>query len=453
MRIGRLRLWAAWGLAAFVAVAAARPAHAVPSYAAQTGQPCTACHVGAYGPQLTPFGRAFKISGYTLTGGDGLASHIPLSAMVLSSFTNTAQSQPGPAATHFSPNNNFALDQVSLFLAGRLNDYAGAFVQGTYSGVSGTTHWDNTDIRVTSTVPLPGDASLRLGVSLNNGPTVQDPFNSSFAWGVPYVQSVLAPLPAANPILVSLIGNTLGATLYGWYDNALYAEVGAYNTMGSPMAKLLGDLTYPGTSASAMPYGRIAYEWDWAGQSAVIGALAMYAELQPGGTPGYGTDKYTDVAIDGTYQLIGDGTNIVTFYSIYTHENRQLNASYALGQASATNGHLDQLRANISYFYNNTYGVTFGVQKTDGSADPLLYGAAPVSGSNNGKPNSTAFMTELDWIPFGKSDSYAAPFLNLKFGIQYTAYTQFNGGVGNYDGYNRSAGANNTLYLFSWLAF
>jgi hypothetical protein len=40
-------------------------AQAVPNYAQQTGQPCTACHIGAYGPQLTAFGRAFKIGGYT----------------------------------------------------------------------------------------------------------------------------------------------------------------------------------------------------------------------------------------------------------------------------------------------------------------------------------------------------------------------------------------------------
>jgi len=32
---------------------------------------CTACHVGAFGPLLTPFGRAFKIGAYTQTGGTG----------------------------------------------------------------------------------------------------------------------------------------------------------------------------------------------------------------------------------------------------------------------------------------------------------------------------------------------------------------------------------------------
>jgi len=41
-------------MAALLLLALPRTAHAVPSFAAQTGQPCTACHVGAFGPQLTP---------------------------------------------------------------------------------------------------------------------------------------------------------------------------------------------------------------------------------------------------------------------------------------------------------------------------------------------------------------------------------------------------------------
>src|SRR5450631_3507615 len=55
-------------------------ARAIPNFASQTGQPCTACHVGAFGPQLTPFGRAFKMGGYTQQGGEGVAASIPLSA-------------------------------------------------------------------------------------------------------------------------------------------------------------------------------------------------------------------------------------------------------------------------------------------------------------------------------------------------------------------------------------
>jgi hypothetical protein len=56
-------------------------------------------------------------------------------------------------------------------------------------------------------------------------------------------------------------------------------------------------------------------------------------------------------------------------------------------------------------------------------------------------------------VPFGKEDSWARPFANLKLGAQYTIYTRFNGGTRNYDGSGRNAGDNNTLFLYAWLAF
>ena len=43
----------------------AREALAVPSFSDQTGDACSACHVGAFGPQLTAHGRQFKLEGYT----------------------------------------------------------------------------------------------------------------------------------------------------------------------------------------------------------------------------------------------------------------------------------------------------------------------------------------------------------------------------------------------------
>jgi hypothetical protein len=63
-----------------------RTASAVPSYARQTGQPCATCHTAW--PELTPFGRQFKLMGYTSGGtlcGDGSAksdeTQVPLSVM------------------------------------------------------------------------------------------------------------------------------------------------------------------------------------------------------------------------------------------------------------------------------------------------------------------------------------------------------------------------------------
>jgi hypothetical protein len=144
--------------------------------------------------------REFKIVGYTQTGGEGLASRIPLSAMLLGSFTNTGSSQPAGAAPHFEANNNFALDQISIFFAGRVTDFAGAFVQGTYSGVDKAFLLDNTDLRFTMSLSI-ADTPLRIGRSINNGPTVQDPFNSTPVWMFPFASSALARTPTAQTLL------------------------------------------------------------------------------------------------------------------------------------------------------------------------------------------------------------------------------------------------------------
>ncbi|MBV8576466.1 MAG: hypothetical protein JOZ58_15725, partial [Acetobacteraceae bacterium] len=45
-----------------------RRAVSLPLYARQTGQPCATCHTAFL--ELTPFGRRFKLGGYTLGGGD-----------------------------------------------------------------------------------------------------------------------------------------------------------------------------------------------------------------------------------------------------------------------------------------------------------------------------------------------------------------------------------------------
>jgi hypothetical protein len=222
-------------------------AEALPSFAAQTGQPCTACHVGAYGPQLAPLGRAFKIGGYTQQGGEGLLSNIPLSGMVISSFTNTNQAVPLDArVTHYAANNNPSLDQVSAFLAGGWG-HSGALMQVTYTNLPNafnttqSIHLDNTDIRPYTTTFAVGDADLTVGASLNNGPTVQDPYNTTFAWGYPFVASGVAPVPAAQPVLAgSFAANSFGTTVYGWYDHKFYLEAGAYNSMSPSLINRLG---------------------------------------------------------------------------------------------------------------------------------------------------------------------------------------------------------------------
>src|SRR5436189_3982903 len=65
-------------------------AAAVPAFARQTEQQCIACHVSF--PELTPYGRYFKLTGYTIgkpaLSSDGL-HHIPLAVMAEASVTST----------------------------------------------------------------------------------------------------------------------------------------------------------------------------------------------------------------------------------------------------------------------------------------------------------------------------------------------------------------------------
>jgi hypothetical protein len=444
-----------WLAAAAAMLAVPRPAAALPSFAAQTGQPCTACHVGAYGPQLTPFGRAFKIGGYTQGGGEGLAAKIPVSGMVLASFSHTAADQPAPPSAHFATNNNYAIDQISVFFAHRISDYIGAFVQGTYDGVNAATpdptaptfFLDNTDIRITAPFDI-GDNTLRLGVSINNNPTVQDPYNTTPAWGFPYVASPVSLTPGATPLLDGGLGGTaIGITAYAWWNSALFVEVGGYKAMDTHLARNFGTFPGMGYISGVAPYARIAYEWNWNGQSAHVGAMGMYAAIQPGYVSGIGTDKYTDLGLDASYQWIGDGSNVITVQGLLLHEDQQLDATLAAASADRASHTLDQARMNVSYVYQQTYVLTGGFMRTWGTSDATYYG------TRTGKPNSTAFMLEADWVPFGKDGSWGAPHANMKLGVQYTKFTEFDGAVSSYDGTGRNAADNDTIYAFAWFAF
>ena len=84
---------------AAVLVTGLSPQRAVslPLYARQTGQPCATCHTAFL--ELTPFGRRFKLGGYTLGGGDW--SGPPFAVMLQPTYTHTQVGQEGGAAPHF----------------------------------------------------------------------------------------------------------------------------------------------------------------------------------------------------------------------------------------------------------------------------------------------------------------------------------------------------------------
>src|SRR5579863_7364924 len=290
------RFWPAMVLALMMAALGARPASAVPAFAAQTGQPCQMCHVGGFGPQLTAYGRNFKLNGYTTRSG---AINVPLAAMAVASYLHTQKNEPTPPAPHFGDNDNAALDQANIFLAGGIGSHFGGFAQVTYDGVGRAFTWDNTDLRAVTRLDLKG-ADVVLGASLNNNPTVQDVWNTLPAWGFPYTSSKLAPSPIAAPIIGgALAQETVGLTGYAWINAEYYAEAGAYV---SPSAKTLNRLganpVAPGDIDGSAPYARLAWNKSLGVHNLELGAFYFEAGIFPGRDHAAGvSDVFRDLGL------------------------------------------------------------------------------------------------------------------------------------------------------------
>ncbi|HYX47076.1 MAG TPA: hypothetical protein VE820_09685, partial [Sphingomicrobium sp.] len=181
-----------------------RPAEAVPAFAQQTGRNCAACHVGGFGPQLTQFGREFKLGGYTLR----MQKSIPFSVMAVGDYVHTSKAQDEPPTDHSKTNNNISFDEGSIFLAGGLGSHLGAFAQVTYSGADRAVAWDNLDLRVVNSGKI-GGKDLVYGLSINNNPTIQDAWNTLPGWGYPYTDSDYAPGLDAAPLISGGLGQAV----------------------------------------------------------------------------------------------------------------------------------------------------------------------------------------------------------------------------------------------------
>ncbi len=422
---------------------------AMPSFSRQTGEECAACHVGGFGPQLTPHGRKFKLMGYTESDGK---FHVPLSAMAVGSWTHTAEDQAGGAGPHAGPNDNFAVDEVSAFLAGKIAGPVGAFIQVTYDGNEHHVALDNADIRAAFDTELMGK-DLILGLSFNNNPTVQDAFNTTPAWGFPYTGSALTPEGIAGTLINGGAEMQVGGvSAYGYWNNLIYAEAGVYSRLSQSFLHDVG-VERETVIKGAAPYWRLALTHEWNRQAASIGTFGMVADVYPDELHLSGTDRFTDICIDATYQFLGTRKNIFSVNASYVHEKQDRAASYALGLSSNPKNNLNEWKTNVSWYYDRTWGLTAGLFGTSGTPDPLLYAAEDITGSRVGAPGTKGYVLQADWTPFGKEDSWAAPWANLRLGIQYTGYTKFNGASTDYDGAGRKASDNNTLFLFSWIAF
>jgi len=427
---------------------------AVPSFARQTGMACEACHTSY--PELTPFGRFFKMNGYTMTGISQVAAPgsantpelridqiPPLSIMLQTSMEWQRGSQIDTAATPPDSSQtarttaNFPL-QLSFFFAGEISPKMGSMVQLTYSAEQDHFSIDNSDIRFADHTSIAGKDTI-YGITMNNNPTVEDPWQSTPAWGFPFIQPGVLPMPAAAAMVDGqLAQQVFGIGGYTLWNQAWYADVTGYRTE-QPGAGQPYNATSTNTIASTAPYWRVAHQTTFDNAYLEVGAFGMEAHITPNGIIGP-TNGYMDSALDAQYEQSLGGGNSFVLRSSLIHEQQNLTADVAAGTATNTRNTLNTWHLNGSYHLGGKQTLSLGFNHTTGSQDTLLYAPAANTGSAAGSPDST------DW----QAQYALMVWQNVQLGLQYTAYTKFNGGTSNYDGFGSKASNNDVGMVYGW---
>lgn len=456
--INRIAVLAGVSFVAIAFAGARQPASAVPSFGQQTGQTCASCHVGGFGPELTKFGREFKLGGYTMR----TQAAIPVGAISTASWTHTRKDQDEPPE-HLSRNNNLVLDDLGVYLGGGIGSHFGGYAEVAYEGVERNTHLEMLDLRAVTPAKLFG-ADSTLGVTLNNAPTIEDPWNTLTMWSFPYTDSEAAEGPDAAPLIDMIMGRVVGLTGYGWIGGKAYLALGGYTSPSRGTLRFIGeDPADPGKVDGIAPYGRAAWQTDLAGGTFQIGASAFKANIFPmrDRSSGY-SDHYTDLGIDSSW-LKDLKSDTLSLNFRYEHEKGDLRASCVLGlvgmgdedetvggaaveDVGCARYHLNQLRATAGYSWHGKIGGSLSAFSTTGSRNYNLY-------EGNGRPDSNGLMGQIDFTPWGAGNSPLGPRFNARIGVQYTVYGKFNGRRHNFDLAGRNAADNNKLRVFTWVSF
>lgn len=423
--LARQSLWASLPL---LAALFAGQAQAVPSYARQTGQECAACHIGAFGPQLTPFGIKFKLGGYV--DSDGKAGKVPLSAMVVAEYNRYKEPD---ANGNLVTSSSLGIAESSVFLAGKLTDHLGSFVQVTNNGVEHKTSIDQADLRLTGNMDVGMGKEALIGLSINNNPTVQDPFNTLSVWGFPYTSSEHDGMhyPGGDLVSASSELRVLGVSAYALVDDSIYAELGMYNTLSPHMQSRLGLGKTDGEEFGRInnaPYWRVGYMKDLRTSAWTVGVLGFSGDIKDR-VSGDSMNKFRDFGLDASYMFLGNREHVVTVNGSYLKEH-----STTPGDDGDVSNSTKNYRLAGSYHFMNTYGATLGYFKTS---------------SEDHSTDNRGYIYQLDWTPWGKESSWASPWANLRVGLQYVTFkvdaeTEAAGG---------KPGDKNNMRVFAWTSF
>lgn len=428
----------------------AAPALAVPSFARQTGQPCSSCHTVF--PALTEFGRQFKLRGYTL--GDALdgkpfPENLPVGMGL--QVGNTAVSDRSKGADpkeDFPQADKTIVQQVAFYYGGKIAGKVGAMAQYNWDGIE--KHWgaEMVDIRYADSTTV-GSKDLIYGATLSNSPAVQDIWNTSPMWSFPHLDNA-GIMPMDTSLLdMALVNQVGGLGLYGFYGGQFYGEVGFFQNgkKGGFQVLNLNDELEAAIKGYA-PHVRLAWEKIWGASTFQIGTHFLSALIYPDPDQLSGpTNHFTDFALDSQYQYDG-GDHLFSTHAFFDREKRRWSASFPAGDTSHPIDYLNTLKVNVHYWYKRKLGGGIGFFDYWGDRDQAAYGmpAASAMGNATGSPDTRGWIIEANWLPLENRE-------NLKLGLRYTAYTRFNGASSDYNGAGRDASDNNSVFAYAWMLF
>ncbi|MBI2753776.1 MAG: hypothetical protein HYX46_09735 [Betaproteobacteria bacterium] len=424
------------------------PAQAVPSMARQTGMQCSGCHTVF--PELTPFGRQFKLRAYSLSvpkekTGDSIFGDVPISALLQVSRNTTKNvSTPGADPEQFPRDRDTIVQAAGLYYGGKITEKSGALVQYFYDGIEKKWAMEMFDVRWADTATLGGKDTI-FGFTLSNTPTVTDIYNSTPFWSFPHTETPALMSNAQAATDMRLAGQVGGPGVYAMWNDLLYGELALYRTTKTGAFRPLGwGVEKEDIVNGTAPYWRVALQRDFGEHFFHVGAYGLSARIFTDSEDrSLGTDRFRDFAIDGQYHYtVGD--HLVSAHATRIREKQKLDAAFAAGLASNATNTLRTTRVDVHYWYKRTIGGGLGVFSTTGSEDQLRYNTGdPVMGSLNGSPNTRGWMLDLNYLPVQ----------NVKLALRYTSYSKFNGAGTDYDGFGRNAKDNNSVYLLGWFLF
>ena len=286
---------------------------------------------------------------------------------------------------------------------------------------------------------------------LPNGLTSADAYNAAFALAPGFAPAIanlwLATPPFAVPSYRSMTDKaTLGddpnslAFDIGRYDamwdDTWFSEIAAYGGLGRDLERISNMQAMGGADGAAVPYGRLTLQREFLdGQHHLtLGGYGLHVNVRPTAISGFGDDGYTDVAADATWRWTAHPERTVSdaliAHVLVLHEGESLMASHAVFGA-ARNDALTVFRSDVSYSWGGPVSPAVQYFQVTGTSDPVRLGTL------DGSPNSKGWIAGIDCVP--RPDSPLA-LLNVRLGLQFIAYSQFDGTTGN-------ASANDTVLL------